>query len=350
MTKLSRRDFLRTVALGLGAVSLGRYLGACSPAPASPSPAPFTPGIPATSAPPTGQAGSATNTSPAQTTQSTDSPTQAALSRPAVVVARNAEPEALVRAALAALGGMELFVPKGAQVLVKPNICVAYHTYEYAATTNPWVVGAIVKMCFEAGAAGVEVCDYPFGGTAQEAYAKSGIKEQVEANGGKMVYMTGLKYSSVPIPNGLELKKTEVFSDVLKADVIIDVPVAKHHGSARLTLGMKNLMGVVHDRSAFHLNLGQRIADLSTLIKPRLTIVDAVRILMANGPTGGNLNDVKKLDTIIASADIVAADSYAASLFGLQPDDIAYIKAAAAMGLGRSDLSNLRIEEFSVGV
>ena len=164
-----------------------------------------------------------------------------------------------------------------------------------------------------------------------------------------MVYMTGLKYSSVPIPNGLELKKTEVFSDVLKADVIIDVPVAKHHGSARLTLGMKNLMGVVRDRSAFHLNLGQRIADLSTLIKPRLTIVDAVRILMANGPTGGNLNDVKKLDTIIASADIVAADSYAASLFGLQPDEIAYIKAAAAMGLGRSDLSNLRIEEFSVG-
>ena len=349
MTKLSRRDFLRTVALGLGAVSLGRYLGACSPAPASPSPVPFSPSFPTKSPSPTSQAGSATNTSPAQTAQATVAPTQAALSRPAVVVARNAEPEALVRAAMAALGGMELFVPKGAQVLVKPNICVAYHTYEYAATTNPWVVGTIVKMCFEAGAAGVEVCDYPFGGTAQEAYVKSGIKEQVEANGGKMVYMTGLKYSSVPIPNGLELKKTEVFSDALKADVIIDVPVAKHHGSARLTLGMKNLMGVVRDRSAFHLNLGQRIADLSTLIKPRLTIVDAVRILMANGPTGGDLNDVKKLDTIIASADIVAADSYAASLFGLQPDEIAYIKAAAAMGLGRSDLSNLRIEEFSVG-
>ena len=349
MAKLSRRDFLRTVALGLGAVSLGRYLGACSPAPASPSPVPFSPSFPTKSPSPTSQAGSATNTSPAQTAQATVAPTQAALSRPAVVVARNAEPEALVRAAMAALGGMELFVPKGAQVLVKPNICVAYHTYEYAATTNPWVVGTIVKMCFEAGAAGVDVCDYPFGGTAQEAYVKSGIKEQVEANGGKMVYMTGLKYSSVPIPNGLELKKTEVFSDALKADVIIDVPVAKHHGSARLTLGMKNLMGVVRDRSAFHLNLGQRIADLSTLIKPRLTIVDAVRILMANGPTGGDLNDVKKLDTIIASADIVAADSYAASLFGLQPDEIAYIKAAAAMGLGRSDLSNLRIEEFSVG-
>lgn len=266
-----------------------------------------------------------------------------------MVVVRNGEPEALVRTAVAALGGMGLFVPKGANVFVKPNICVAYHTYEYAATTNPWVVGTLVKMCFEAGAASVKVCDYPFGGTAQEGYVKSGIKDQVEANGGEMVYMPGFKYVSAQVPNGLELKKTDVFDDILKADVIINVPIAKHHNSARLTLGMKNLMGVVRDRSSFHFNLGQRIADLSTLLKPKLTVVDAVRILVANGPTGGNLNDVQKLDTVIASPDIVAADSFATTLFGKQPDDIPYIKAAAAMGLGRSDLQNLRIQELVAG-
>ena len=263
-----------------------------------------------------------------------------------MVVVRHGEPEALVRTAVAALGGMEAFVSKGTNVFVKPNICVAYHTYEYAATTNPWVVGTLVKMCFEAGAASVKVCDYPFGGTAQEGYVKSGIKEQVEANGGEMVYMPGFKYVAAQIPNGVELKKTDVFDDILKADVIINVPIAKHHSAARLTLGMKNLMGVVRDRSAFHFNLGQRIADLSTLFKPKLTVVDAVRILMANGPTGGNLNDVQKLDTVIASADIVAADSFAATLFGKQPEDIPYIQAAAAMGLGRSDLENLKIEEL----
>jgi uncharacterized protein (DUF362 family) len=266
-----------------------------------------------------------------------------------MVVVRNGEPESLVRTALLALGGMELFVPRGANVFVKPNICVAYHSYEYAATTNPWVVGTLVKMCFEAGAASVKVCDYPFGGTAQEGYAKSGIKDQVEANGGEMVYMPGFKYVAAQIPNGIELKKTEVFNDILKADVIINVPIAKHHSSAHLTLGMKNLMGVVRDRAAFHANLGQRIADLSTLLKPKLTVVDAVRILAANGPTGGNLNDVQKLDTIIASPDIVAADSFATTLFGKQPDDIPYLKAAAAMGLGRSDLRNLRIEELVAG-
>ncbi len=128
-----------------------------------------------------------------------------------------------------------------------------------------------------------------------------------------------------------------------------DVPIAKHHGSARLTLGMKNMMGLVRNRSAMHGNLGQSIADLNTLIKPKLTVVDAVRILMENGPSGGDLNDVKQLDTIVASADIVAADSYAASFFGMQPDNIPYIKNGAAMGLGRSDLASLKIEEISVG-
>jgi uncharacterized protein (DUF362 family) len=342
MSKITRRDFLRMVAAGMGAVALSRFIAACSPSSANSSPT-FPSPVAATVQP------SSTDTTSTQATNVPSEPTQTAQNIPDLVVARNGEPEALVRAALAALGGMELFVPKGANVVVKPNICVAYHTYEYAATTNPWVVGTLVKMCFEAGAAGVKVLDYPFGGTPQEAYSISGIKDQVEANGGEMAYMPGFKFQTTQIPNGIELKRTDVFSDILNADVIIDVPIAKHHSAAGLTLGMKNLMGVVRDRSAFHLNLGQRIADLSTLLKPKLTVVDAVRILMANGPTGGNLNDVKELDTVIASADIVAADSYATTLFGKQPEEIAYIKAATTMGLGRSDLPNLRIKEFSVG-
>jgi hypothetical protein len=254
MSKLSRGDFLRTVAAGIGAVTLGRFLGACSPSPARTASTTAT----ATRLSPTDSAPAATNTVSVQAANTTPAFTQTVPGFPDMVVVRNGEPEGLVRAALAALGGMELFVPKGANVVVKPNICVAYHTYEYAATTNPWVVGALVKMCFEAGAASVKVFDYPFGGTAQEAYAISGIKDQVEANGGEMVTMSNFKYVMTPIPNGIELKKTDVFSDVLDADVIIDVPIAKHHGSALLSLGMKNLMGVVRNRSAFHGNLGQR--------------------------------------------------------------------------------------------
>jgi len=117
---------------------------------------------------------------------------------------------------------------------------------------------------------------------------------------------------------------------------------------ARLTLGGKNLMGTIENRPGIHRNLGQRIADITSLVKPQLTVIDAVRMLMANGPTGGNLNDVKQANTIIASHDIVAADAYATTLFGLKPEDIAYVTASAKMGLGTMDLKSIQIEELNV--
>ena len=164
-----------------------------------------------------------------------------------------------------------------------------------------------------------------------------------------MVIMSGFKFTSTEIPEGVDLRQCDIFEDILKADVLINAPIAKHHSLARLTLGMKNLMGVIRDRPAMHGNLGQRLADLTSRLRPALTVVDAVRILRDHGPTGGNLDDVQQLDTVIASADIVAADSYAATLFGLKPEDLSYVQAGAAMGLGRSDLNNLRIEEVNIG-
>jgi uncharacterized protein (DUF362 family) len=259
------------------------------------------------------------------------------------------DPEALVRAAVAALGGIGQFVSRGANVIIKPNICVA-HPYQYAATTNPWVVGALVKLCFEAGAGKVRVMDYPYGCSEQEGYQTSGIRAQVEAAGGEMAYMTPLyKYVMTPVPAGLDLKQIEVFEDILKADVLINVPIAKTHDAATLTLGMKNLMGTILRRNTIHFNLGQRIADLNSLVRPQLTVVDAVRILTAHGPGGGDLRDVKELDMVIASKDVVAADSFATTLFGMQPSDIAYIVAGTAMGLGHSDLQNLKIEQIPLG-
>ena len=340
MKRFSRRDFLRLMMLGTGSLTLNRFLSACSPKP--------TPGLPTnmpTSIPPT-------NAVPTVTAGETLSPVVSATgtppSSPDLVVARGSDPEEMVRRALAAYGGMQTFVPKGANVVVKPNICVAYHTYEYAATTNPWLVGALVKLALEAGAGRVQVFDFPFGGSAQEAYVRSGIEEQVKAAGGEMMPMPDFKYVKTDIPNGVDLKWTKAFKDALEADVLIDVPIAKHHGSARLSLGMKNLMGLVLDRGAIHNNLGQRIADLTTLFRPKLTVVDAIRMLMRHGPSGGNLDDVKKLDTIIVSSDIVAADSYATTLFGLQPTDLAYIRAAAKMGLGNSDLNSIKVEEIAL--
>ncbi len=334
MVNISRREFIRRMmALGLTAAAAGSLFSslACS-SKATPVPAP--PVLPPVPTP-------------------TPAPQPPVVTSPApgdsrLVVARGKSPAAMVQAALKALGGIERFVKKGDDVIVKPNICVAFHTPEYAATTNPEVVATLVTLCLGAGAKRVRVMDLPFGGTAEQAYARSGIGEAVRSAGGQMELMASMKYREVDIPGGIDIKKWPVYSDALDADVLIDVPIAKHHDMARLTLGMKNLMGLILNRGQIHTNIGQRVADLTSLLRPKLTVIDAVRILMNHGPTGGNLDDVKPTNTIIASSDIVAADAYAATLFGLTGNDIPIIRAAAQMGLGTMDLKNVKIEEIAV--
>jgi uncharacterized protein (DUF362 family) len=297
-----------------------------------------------------GAALSGTGCSSPQTVKTTSTPATApaAASQPRLVVVRGPNPTEITRRAIAALGGMEQFVKSGATVVIKPNICVAYHSYEYAATTNPEVVAELVRLCKGAGAKRVRVMDTPFGGSPDAAYEITGIKKAVEAAGGEMEIMSPVKFRDTPFPKGVSLKNWPVYQDILDADLLINVPIAKHHNLARLTLGGKNLLGVAGTPNQFHSNLGQRIADLVSVVRPALTVIDAVRILVDHGPTGGSLQDVKKLDTIIASQDIVAADAYGATLFNLKGQDIAYIKAAAAMGLGTLDLSSVKIEELSV--
>jgi uncharacterized protein (DUF362 family) len=322
MPGISRRDFLHSAAMAAGALLAARFLSACAPPQSLPSP--VQPVVPPAPVP----------------EKSTD-----AIKYPDIAIVRGGEPEALARKVVEMLGGIGRFVKKGDNVIIKPNIGPAMRSYEYAATTNPLLVGTVVKMCLEAGAGRVRVMDKPFSGSADSGYVNSGIREQVEKAGGEMELMSRARYVSTEIPLGKDIKKWDIYGDILKADVLINMPIAKHHNASRLTLGMKNLMGAISMAQMFHMNLHQRIADLASRIRPSLTIIDAIRILTANGPTGGDLKDVKKLDTVIAGADIVAVDSYAASLFGLKPDNIQHIRIAASMGLGSSDLDALTIEE-----
>ena len=344
MQRISRREWLRRIGLpflgAFGAVAL-----ACRSrvSPVAPEPTPSTGSPAATSTPPPAAATAAS----AATTAASPSP--AAAGPAYLAVARGSSPTANVEAALRAIGGIERFVQSGNDVIVKPNICVAYHTPEYAATTNPEVVAALVRLCLGAGARRVRVMDQPFGGTAEEAYNRSGIAGAVQSAGGEMEIMAGMKFASVAIPGGQDITEWPVYRDALDADVLINVPIAKTHDLAVLTLGMKNLMGLIEDRGGLHPNLAQRLADLTTLFRPALTVVDATRILVANGPSGGNLEDVRQTQTVIASHDIVAADAYAATLFGLTAADIPATRAGAAMGLGTLDLAVIRIEEISTG-
>ena len=317
MTKFSRREFLRLLAASTGALTLNQILAACGLEELTPLPTASPTRLPSatnTQPPPTAQPTETTEPDPTATaTEQPPQPTDTPQGKPDLVVARNSDPETLTRRALAAIGGMQRFVPKGSDVIIKPNICVSFLKYEYAATTNPWVVAGLVKLALEAGARRVRVMDYPFGGGPEEAYTRSGIQEQVVAAGGEMEIMTRLKFVKTDIPQGLDLHKCEIYDEVLNADVVIDVPVAKHHSLAKLTLGMKNLLGVIRDRPAIHRNMGQRLADLTSRVQPALTVVDADRILKAHAPSGGTLDDVVQQDTLNVSPDIVAPDSYAAT-------------------------------------
>ena len=263
-------------------------------------------------------------------------------------VARGDDSGEITRRAVAALGGIERFVQSGDDVIIKPNICVDYHPPEYAATTNPVVVATLVTLCLGAGARRVRVMDTPFGGTPESAYVVSGIEEAVRAAGGEMEVMSPVKFSTIAIPDGRDIGEWSVYQDVVYADVLIDVPIAKHHSLARLSLAGKNLLGVILKPNQMHRNLGQRVADLASLVRPTLTVVDAVRILMDHGPTGGSLNDVQQANTVIASHDIVAADAWSATLFGLTGTDIDYVRAAAEMGLGTMDLASVKVEQINV--
>jgi uncharacterized protein (DUF362 family) len=270
-------------------------------------------------------------------------------SNPLLAVAKGQDYDALVDSVMKPLGGIGAFVQKGARVVVKPNIGWD-RTPEQAANTHPDVVKAVVQRCLDAGAKRVLVFDRTCN-DARRSYAKSGIQAAVEAIGdsrAKCVFQDQKKFVPVKIAKATSIKQFDFYKDAMETDCdcYINLPVAKHHVLAKLTLGLKNIMGVIGgNRGEIHKDLGARIADLNLVVYPTLTIIDATRILLRNGPTGGKLEDVKTLDTLVASTDTVAADAYATRFFGLKPDDIASTVAAAKLGLGEIDLTKVKVVE-----
>jgi uncharacterized protein (DUF362 family) len=265
---------------------------------------------------------------------------------PDLVVAKGASTPQIVRSAMDAMGGMKRFISKGDVVVLKPNIGWD-RTPAYAATTNPEVVGTLAKLCYESGAKNVKVFDNTVS-DARRCYKQSGIADAAAAAGAEMIFMDSRKYREVKL-NGTALKTWPLYNDIFEADKVINVPIAKTHSLTTLTLAMKNWMGVMGGvRFRVHQRIDESLVDLCRVIKPTLTVLDAVRILTANGPTGGDLDDVKRLDTVVVGTDQVAIDSFGATLFGMKGSDLNTVKLAAKAGLGVMDLSKLSIKRISV--
>ncbi|MDR1702456.1 MAG: DUF362 domain-containing protein [Sporomusaceae bacterium] len=258
------------------------------------------------------------------------------------VVAEGTDPQTLMAKGLLALGGIEKFVRPGDKVVIKPNFSVP-RTVDEAATTNPFLVAALVRECLRVQAKEVKVIDHTLT-NGKICLEKSGIYEQVTQAGGKAYVINNQSeefYQTVAI-NGVILKNANYAKDVLEADVFINFPILKHHNGTKLTLGLKNLMGLVWDRGFFHRSdLNAAIADLAAFKKPHLTILDAMRGITDNGPMGPG--PIKEYNQVIFSTDMLAVDAYAATLFGLSPDSIGYLSAAAKTGLGSLSWQHLEM-------
>ena len=266
-----------------------------------------------------------------------------------LVAVRNGEAVAMYEAGIAALGGIGAFVKKGQSVVLKPNIAWDQPP-EIPANTNPDLVAAIVRDCLKAGASKVTVFDHTCHNW-ERSYKSSGIAQAVTDAGGIMAAANlESHYREVEMPKAVKLKKALVHKEILDNDVFINAPVLKHHGGAKLTICMKNLMGTVWDRRFFHDNgLDQCIADIAFAgRRPDLNIIDAYRILRKNGPQGRSLEDGEVAKYQMLGTDMVALDAAAAKLFDAKADQLKYIRLAGEAGTGKSDLSTVKIKRITL--
>lgn len=264
------------------------------------------------------------------------------------LVSISGEPIAATKKALEAIGGISRFVKRGERVILKPNMSFP-RTPEFSATTHPSVVATVAQACIEAGAQQVLILDHTLH-RAELCLERSGIREACKSLSG--VHVLALQerkfFREIKIPQGKVLERVEVVKELLDSHVLINIPVAKSHSATGVSLGLKGLMGLIWDRESFHsrYNINQAIADLGTVIKPHLTILDATRALVSGGPNGPG--EVKKTNLIVAGIDPVAVDSYGVSLVpwygqNFKGRQVEHLLAAHQRGMGKIDIEQLNI-------
>jgi uncharacterized protein (DUF362 family) len=267
---------------------------------------------------------------------------------PDMVAVKNGELDIMFDKAMEAYGGMTRFVKKGATVVVKPNMSWN-RPPEMAATTNPVLVKKVIQSCLEAGAKQVYVFDHTCADWKM-SYENSGVQESAQQAGAVVLPVNDTKgYVPVENPAAQTLKSFKVHERLLEADVLINVPVLKHHGSTGMTSAMKNLMGLVADRQFYHRSgLNECIAEFCLHRKPTLNIVDAYRVTMRNGPQRAKPEDLKLMKYLMVSTDIVAIDAASAQILGRKPEDIKHVQIGHDLKIGTMNLDALKIERIAL--
>jgi uncharacterized protein (DUF362 family) len=242
---------------------------------------------------------------------------------------------------------MRSYVSRGDVVVLKPNIGWD-RVPQQAANTNPDLVRRVAELCFEAGAKRVVVTDVSCN-DPRRCFGRSGIAGSAAAAGADVILPEERRFRDYRL-NGELLSVWPIFTPILEADKVINLPIVKHHNLSRATMGMKNWYGMLGGRrNQLHQNIDVAVADLATFIRPTLTILDAYRVLVSNGPQGGNLDDVRLMKTVIAGVDPVAVDAFGATILGLRAEQIGYIRIGHRRGLGNMNVDQLDVRHVEAG-
>lgn len=248
-----------------------------------------------------------------------------------------------VNRAIQVLGGIERFVKPGDTVAIKPNVAFAAPSL-LGSTTNADLVAEVIRLCFVKGRAKkVIVLDNPINDPAS-CFALSGIGNAAEMAGAEIILPRENLFKPVTLKKGRLIRNWPVFMVPLeKVDKLIGIAPIKHHQRSGASMTMKNWYGLLGGRrNIFHQEINAIISELAMMVTPTLVILDGTQVMMTNGPTGGALSDLRQANTIIASCDQVAADSFGCSLLDLTVNDLPYLEKAESAGAGTTDYQSLK--------
>jgi uncharacterized protein (DUF362 family) len=259
-----------------------------------------------------------------------------------ISIVRGSERNKTVRKAIELLGGIERFVKSGDVVAIKPNVAFATPAM-LGATTHPDLINEVVKLCYYAGARRVLVTDNPIN-DPQSCFVISGIDRAAESAGAKIIMPRSDYFKPMSLKGAKLIRNFPVFLGAFEnVDKLIGIAPVKDHHRSGASMTMKNFYGLLGTgRNIFHQDINTIIVELAVMVKPTLVILDGTEVMMTNGPTGGSLSDLKKADTVIASTDMVAADSFGATLLDMKVSDLPYLKMAERAGVGLTDYESLK--------
>jgi uncharacterized protein (DUF362 family) len=243
--------------------------------------------------------------------------------------------------AIELLGGIERFIKPGDIVAIKPNVAFASPPM-LGATAHPELVAAVIRLCYKGGAKKVLVTDNPINDPAS-CFTLSGVGKAANQAGAEVVLPKTHLFKSTTLANGRLINNWPIFYEPFaKADKLIGIAPIKHHHRAGASMSMKNWYGLLGGRrNVFHQDINTIIAELAMMVKPTLVILDGTEVMMTNGPTGGSVSDLKRANTLIASTDCVAADSYGCGLLNLKVTDLSYLVTAEKAGAGTTEIKSL---------